>query len=893
MSGSRRRQTPTWPFLLVLVCLFVLSLTAPRSWEKLAPKRQFASRAKFVRPSRSLDTFDRRLDGDSAAPADQVVEAPPVSSPPAPIGGPSLDEEWPFALPTIDPQGLQQGATSLPRISLRATDLGPAMAGLAPEPALLGADGQISVRMPMDTAPLVVMRPLSPAGPKFDQGADPNRPASTVRLIDEPAADALLDEALLDDAGDTIVTQESPARRSFHWTEPTDLLQRLERLGQHEGVGDWAAETVGLIHELLATPGPRSVEALEALERLQATADASVTLAANLPGPLSSELQRAVYALRRRMAVWIPLVSLPGGGDAELAVSLPDPERLALCLTEVEAVTARDPAGGGWRDYVMFDALERLAAGRGGSDANATRLLAQRVLARLTASRLSKSQRRFVADETLSQLAGELRTWAAGPVEAEQILAHVEAYENSASPLDGRALAEDLRRLAWSPLPELQSYGKQLEQNYRNANVRLVLSEQLLSRMMPPQDPRDESVRETILGAPTRGRSRTETEITARLIPDARRLRFLVEANGRVSARTHTRSGPATMYSNSNSTFHAVREMEMTLTGLQAREMVVSAESRARLRDVATSFDGIPLISSLVGNYARQQYGEKRSAAERELERIVAQKAIDNIAAQSAARVAETNRRLQEHVLGPLDRLQIEPALIEAQTSDQRLTMRLRLAADEQLGAHTPRPRAPSDSLLSAQIHESAINNFLERIGLGGRLLSERSLYEQLASTFNIPVELLPADLHDNVLIRLQDEDPICVRFNEGRIMIELHVDELHAETEKFRDFTVRAFYRPDPDGRHGELMRDGTIHLIGRGLRPKAQIALRGMFSKTFSKDRRLTIVPAGFIDDPRMAGIQVTQWAIADGWIGIAVADVRAGRSQVAQSPGGSSVK
>jgi hypothetical protein len=278
-----------------------------------------------------------------------------------------------------------------------------------------------------------------------------------------------------------------------------------------------------------------------------------------------------------------------------------------------------------------------------------------------------------------------------------------------------------------------------------------------------------------------------------------------------------------------------------------------------------------------VGNYARQQYTEKRGQAERELERIVAQKAIDNIASQSAVRVAETNRRLQEHLLTPLDRLKIEPAMIETQTSDDRLTVRLRLAGDDHLGAHTPRPRAPSDSLLSAQIHESAANNFLDRLGMGGQLLSERAIYESIFATFNLPDSMLPADLHDNVLIRLNEEDPIRIRFNDGRITIELHVDELHAEGQNFRDFVVRAYYRPDPDSRHGELMRDGTVELIGRGLRVKAQIALRGMFSKTFSKDRRIAMIPAALLTDPRMAGIQVTQWAIADGWIGIALADVR----------------
>ena len=63
----------------------------------------------------------------------------------------------------------------------------------------------------------------------------------------------------------------------------------------------------------------------------------------------------------------------------------------------------------------------------------------------------------------------------------------------------------------------------------------------------------------------------------------------------------------------------------------------------------------------------------------------------------------------------------IDPTSIGMETSADRLTMRLRLAADHQLGAHTPRPRAPSDSLASFQIHESAFNNLVSQLDLNGR----------------------------------------------------------------------------------------------------------------------------------------------------------------------------
>ena len=42
-------------------------------------------------------------------------------------------------------------------------------------------------------------------------------------------------------------------------------------------------------------------------------------------------------------------------------------------------------------------------------------------------------------------------------------------------------------------------------------------------------------------------------------------------------------------------------------------------------------------------------------------------------------RLERVNRLLQERVISPLDRLSLDPQVISAETSEQRLTMRLRL----------------------------------------------------------------------------------------------------------------------------------------------------------------------------------------------------------------------
>ena len=88
-----------------------------------------------------------------------------------------------------------------------------------------------------------------------------------------------------------------------------------------------------------------------------------------------------------------------------------------------------------------------------------------------------------------------------------------------------------------------------------------------------------------------------------------------------------------------------------------------------------------------------------------------------------------------------------------------------------------------------------------------------------------------------------------------------------------WKNFQIRVFYRPQVDGLSVKLVRDGVIHLVGKRLSTSSQIALRGVFAKTFSKHRPWILTPIRFCEDPRLDGLAVTQFVVDDGWIGAAL--------------------
>ena len=101
--------------------------------------------------------------------------------------------------------------------------------------------------------------------------------------------------------------------------------------------------------------------------------------------------------------------------------------------------------------------------------------------------------------------------------------------------------------------------------------------------------------------------------------------------------------------------------------------------------------------------------------------------------------MAELVNNLNRKVFGPLVNLSLDPTMIEAQTTEQRMTMRLRVAGEDQMGSFTPRPQAPENSLASFQIGESMLNNALQRLQLDGRTFTLPQLAQRISERFQRP----------------------------------------------------------------------------------------------------------------------------------------------------------
>jgi hypothetical protein len=458
-------------------------------------------------------------------------------------------------------------------------------------------------------------------------------------------------------------------------------------------------------------------------------------------------------------------------------------------------------------------------------------------------------------------------------IQPRELLSSIERYETSGLASDARRVMELEHQLASSLVPAELALRERIETHYRNCNLRIAVTDDLINRLVPQPEPTTGQVRERILNLPVRGHNSTSTQLNVRLVPDPRRLNVTLQATGLVSSWTAASSGPARLHSRSQASYWVEKTWTIDSAGVHSTPATARAENRSRLGRVESDFDGIPLVGEMVRGLIRRGHAQRSPLAEAEVRRKVRSKATERFEAETHVQVAAARKAFSQHVLKPLDNLSLDLETSFLETTNERLVTRVRLSSEEQLAAHTPRPRAPSDSLLSLQVHQTALNNCLENLDLNGRTFTLDELHRTLLTKLNRPPESMPEPQHEDVEITFAPQDAVRVRCADGKIEVTLSIARLSTGSRDWHNFAMRVYYRPGSTGLSGELVREGSIYLSGDGLSTRSQIALRAVAAKLFPRNRSIPLVPERIAQHPRLKDCGITQFEIQDGWIGVAV--------------------
>ena len=531
---------------------------------------------------------------------------------------------------------------------------------------------------------------------------------------------------------------------------------------------------------------------------------------------LVTEIRRTQHALSRRLDLWelVPASQMVATQNQ----NGPDPARLGLCLAQAVEFLQQGEDFDGWREYLMLDALVQLAQDRATSRSEWHKQcdVARDALEKLHSDELDVEQQKYLSEQALAGLSSE-------PANLARRAGRLPGYADG--PGEIRRLGFAQRCAAGGRIRQTSGrLGRRIGAKVgREIGCELSIGQSAHRGVGRPAQSVDAGAAEPAGTGPRGFHGCADAGLernfdAARRAADSRSESLAFHSGCR-------RTGECFDLFDQR-TGHTFWPERIILHGGEkdrvrsARHQGIVRRSRRRLH-AGTGRGANDFRSNSVAGWHRQgnrgnEHAARGGEIRHEMRRKISARVQEQIDSNIDPRLAKVNRVLKERVLSPLERLELEPLFASMQTTTERASMRVRLAGDEQLAANTPRPSATGDSLISMQIHESLLNNLIERLELDGQTFTPAELQDKIASKLNLKLPPLPESIPQNVLLTLAPQNALRLHCEEGLISMTLAVEDLARGNEHWRDFVVKVHYKPEMAGLDAWLSREGVIQLAG-----------------------------------------------------------------------------
>lgn len=461
-----------------------------------------------------------------------------------------------------------------------------------------------------------------------------------------------------------------------------------------------------------------------------------------------------------------------------------------------------------------------------------------------------------------------------------------EATASSSAAREARATWRRVRELAADGGDRLQQV---LSSHFFNYNLRIVASESFLSRLLADARTETGEVRDYILGANVGGWQTTSTTVSVDLKPAADRVRFDLVLNGTVQSNTAGTTSEATVYTSGYHTFVGRKEVSFDGTTFRTLPGTLNVTAVNTPTGAVTRFSG-GLFGRAAERIALQEAENRRGASEAIARSRVYNRVLPKFNEEVDSAFAESGKRLENELFAGLRATGLFPDAQRYQSTDNALRLSTRLMAEDELGGGMLSPRLlPEQSGATLALHESVVNNVIDRLGLAGKTMSEEELrhhVEQFLSKalarefkFRAPTassqrEATPAatdeDEEDKTPAKLAfaEHDPVRVQFRNGKLILTLRAGLVREGKDPIptQQITAPIYFKVEGDQ---ILATRDALDIVGLegDIRPIERRVMNSKISAALP-DRA---VSAKFqLQGPkRSVQAQVTQIHLVDGWI------------------------
>ena len=668
----------------------------------------------------------------------------------------------------------------------------------------------------------------------------------------------------------------------------------------------WAEETAAIVEELYEGENSDLAAQQASLSRLHIKLG---TLAKALDDERYEVIHPQLAALHGRLSRRVELA------DAILATLDADPAgnhatrvgrayaRLISAIDALREDLAEIDGGAAWLPYVRADQLAAAAATNDTSDDTLSTLSSVQQKIDSRGSLADAAQQEFLGREAFLDLSTAIGgvlaadSWqpAAEQVaglreQAARLVAAAESYELDGNDAAAAEIGAAYRELRGNAADGGALISRVMRKHYFAHNMRIVVSEGFLRKSVSESRTEQNSINEPISEAWVSGYSCTYTNVSMSLQPNNKVAQFNLQINGTVRANTTANAAQAVVYGGSVGNFSANKSIKFDGKSFKTSPASVSASASTYANDVdAKVFILLRPIADLI---AENEVARRKPQSDAIARQRLVNQVSREVNKETDTRFADASLKLESKMFGPLRELGWYPDSIQTYTTSDELVIRARVMDPNELGGQAPAsmPAVP-DQGIAIQVHESLLNNGIDRLELAGKTLTDqelRELMEQRISKllgrefkFSKPEDEgapAPADGEDaaeeddggtNTYV-FDSHDPLRFVIDDGRITIILRTGLKREDGDEIPLHVIEVPLAFSVDGDKIVMTRDGSVRVVPGPDTPRSiprQNIMRANIQRSIP-DRSFK----GKIDveqDGKTVTLNITSVDAQDGWV------------------------
>lgn len=372
----------------------------------------------------------------------------------------------------------------------------------------------------------------------------------------------------------------------------------------------------------------------------------------------------------------------------------------------------------------------------------------------------------------------------------KKLVSSLEAYEETRSQVSATAARDaygEVRTLAADGGDHLADV---LAGQYFNYNLRVVATESFLNKVAGYKHTDSGVVDDVVLGAKVDGHQTTTGTIGIDLKPNNSVIEFDMTFNGVTQTNTQGVTDQATIFTSGYHTFGAQKKIHFDGDRFKSFPATMWVNANNTTTGARTGVSGLPIFGGIADSYAVSVARDKRGQSEAIAAQKLQNRLIPEFNQEVDAEFSKSSKQLEEVVIPKLKETGLFPSARTYRSTSDALWIGTRLMDDDNLGGDAPSFSTRVDGSAAIHLHETLLNNSLDKLPIAGGSFTEKELGEQieialktlLGDDFKLPGgdaegtgDAEPAK-EDNTRFIFPDQDAIRIKAQNGKLTLVLRM---------------------------------------------------------------------------------------------------------------------